>query len=218
MNLRLSRYKFNAKIISDDPKLNVPHIHPLYTFSIHVCVSASFLLVFPIFSYSLRKSQPNMTVVIRVSREARRVAEGRRSSLACTDECRLDREIQREKVELGCVLERESRTLLERVGDDGRRKREGEREGSTVEQTRYDRSVLQQAAGGSPYIDEFFCSLHHHTHAFCLLSSSASLYLSPSLTLGLRHSQSLGFFSSQLFARITFFLTTILSFHLRLIR
>lgn len=129
MNLRLSRYKFNAKIISDDPKLNVPHTHPLYTFSIHVCVSASFLLVFPIFSYSLRKSQPNMTVVIRVSREARRVAEGRRSSLACTDECRLDREIQREKVELGCVLERESRTLCQKEQgmmseEEGGRKRE----------------------------------------------------------------------------------------------
>ena len=65
-----------------------------------------------------------MTVVIRVSREARRVAEGRRSSLAYTDEYMLDREIKREKVELGCVSERESRTLLERVGDDGRRKRE----------------------------------------------------------------------------------------------
>lgn len=132
MNLRLSRYKFNAKIISDDPKLNVPHTHPLYTFSIHVCVSASFLLVFPIFSYSLRKSQPNMTVVIRVSREARRVAEGRRSSLACTDECRLDREIQREKVELGCVLERESRTLCQKeqgmmVGGRGRERERGAR-------------------------------------------------------------------------------------------
>lgn len=34
-----------------------------------------------------------MTVVIRVSREARRVAEGRRSSLAYTDEYMLDREI-----------------------------------------------------------------------------------------------------------------------------
>lgn len=169
--------------------------HPLYTFSIYACVCVGKLS--PRFSYFqlfsteiLAEHDRGNTSVARSQTGCRRQAF--LSGLYRWMQAR-QRNIEGEGRTGVCIGERITDSLLERVGDGGRRKREG----STVEQTRYDRSVLQQPAGGSPYIDEFFCSLHHHTHALCLLSSSASLilYLSPSLTLGLRHSQSLGFFS-----------------------
>lgn len=172
------------KIISDSK-----FSHPLYTFSIYVCVGK----LSPRFSYFQLFSTEILAEHDRGNTSVARSQTGCRRQAFLSGLYRWiharQRNIEGEGRTGVCIGERITDSLLERVGDDGRRKRESEwgreeeREGSTVEQTRYDRSVLQQAAGGSPYIDEFFCSLHHHTHAFCLLSSSASLilYLFPSL-------------------------------------
>lgn len=127
LRYKLRRYKFNAKIISDDPKLNVPHTHPLYTFSIYACVCVGKLS--PRFSYFQLFSTEILAEHDRGNTSVARSQTGCRKQAFLSGLYRWmqarQRNIEGEGRTGVCIGERITDSLLERVGDGGRRKREG---------------------------------------------------------------------------------------------